>query len=389
VVGETGEDPAGPAGKTKDKIVSFLDARRNTAYEAVELHNEIGGSYDSVRRAAARLAADGIISKKSLNKRGTQGYFIPGEVNQPEEEEGLVQLGSFSLQKPDRLPDDESDNKCDRVLVESEKRDRICDNQIEPDLGENLGEEIAANTDRTDITANSPSEPPETADHFADHAQKSDRQKCPAGNPLSESVSPLPIAYGAKNSKIDDEEKSDFWQQTRSANVEAAPSATSQLGIVADHFADRVLDDQQNDQQTRPVHEEEVWQVGDRVSIKSVPPKQPKSFVGKIGVVEALSMTGLRVKVGKESITLDPENVQRCFISEKTEAPGAPQPRRYKGNVRPKIGDLLTSGTGKQGIVTAINNSTAAKYEVTWSDNKKAGYAFDDFELLEITYERH
>ncbi len=377
VVGETGEDPGGPAGKTKDKIVSFLDAHRNTVYEAMELHEHIGSSYANIRRAAGQLAADGIISRKVLNARGTQGYFIPGEANPPDEEEaeGLSVLGTSPPQKPDRLPDSESDNKIEQ-------------DQVDESVGE-----LASNSGSVDFSGDSPSdEPPDHADHLSDHDQHdqiSDRQTRSANCVDPASVSDLPIAYGAKNSKIDEEEKSDFWQQTRSANVEAAPSKEKKVITFADHVADRVLDDQQNDQQTRSVHEEDRWQVGDRVSIKSVPPKQPEWFVGKVGVVTALSMAGLRLKVGKDTITLDPENVQRCFITQKAEAPGAPQPKRYKGNTRPKKGDLVTARKGKQGIVTAVNaGSTAAKYEITWSDNQKAGYSFEDLELLEITFER-
>jgi archaellum biogenesis ATPase FlaH len=362
VVGETGEDPGGLAGKTKDKIVTFLNARRNTVYEAMELHHEIGGSYNNVRRAASQLASDGVIGRKPLSKRGSFGYFIPGEANLSEEDEGLIQLGG-------------------------NKGANLCEN-------EKLADETASDAGSSEVVANPPpNELPDHADHVADRIsddQISDQQACSAGNSLGESVSQSVITSGAKNSKTETQ-KSDFWQQTRSANVEPAPSKEKKVITFADHVADHVLDDQQSDQQMRPVHEEEeeIWQVGDRVIIKSVPKGQPTWLKGKVGDIIALSMTGLRLRVGTGTVTLDTEHVQRYFQKEKAETPEQTKVRRYKGNTRPKKGDLVTTGKGKQGIVTAINaGSTAAKYEITWADNQKAGYSFEDLELLEITYER-
>jgi len=59
----------------KERIVRFLSARRNVRHECVELHHHIGGSLGAVRRAAGRLAKDGIISSCEGANRRMQ-YFL-------------------------------------------------------------------------------------------------------------------------------------------------------------------------------------------------------------------------------------------------------------------------------------------------------------------------
>lgn len=72
--GETGDTTV-----LKDRIVEFLEKHRGIAYEAEEFTHEIGGNFDSIRRALFQLAEDGVIYKKELipRKGKPQQYYLP------------------------------------------------------------------------------------------------------------------------------------------------------------------------------------------------------------------------------------------------------------------------------------------------------------------------
>ncbi|MBD1899242.1 AAA family ATPase [Trichocoleus sp. DQ-A3] len=75
LLGKQGEEEDSPNLTIKDRIISFLQSNPNISYEAAEIHEEIGGHLDSVRRCASQLARDGEVSAKRLPS-GAKGYWI-------------------------------------------------------------------------------------------------------------------------------------------------------------------------------------------------------------------------------------------------------------------------------------------------------------------------
>jgi len=99
----------------KDRIVQFLCKHRNIRYECAEIHAEVGGGLGSVRRAAGRLAKDGIISSvEGANRRML--YFLswsggdPGGGGSPPDHSP-----DHSLDKPEK-PVTESLSEIERDL---------------------------------------------------------------------------------------------------------------------------------------------------------------------------------------------------------------------------------------------------------------------------------
>lgn len=128
----------------------------------------------------------------------------------------------------------------------------------------------------------------------------------------------------------------------------------------------------------------EFWRVGDTIRLLKATPRH-EELVGRLGTVQEVTFSGLRVKLGKTLLTCQPDQVSRLTPAETEPVPPA---KSYAGNNRPKVGDRLLNIYGKKGTVTAITSSSAAKYEVTWEDGKVAGYDFEDLQTLGVTYER-
>lgn len=76
--GEVGEDETDRP--VKERILEYLASNRNTPWEAREIYDRIGGTYDNVRRACYRLANDGLIGRKrSQRDSKAWGYFLTWE----------------------------------------------------------------------------------------------------------------------------------------------------------------------------------------------------------------------------------------------------------------------------------------------------------------------
>lgn len=77
--GKEGEEDNSPAIKTKDLIVQLLADHPNTPLEAIEVHNQIGGSERHIRRCLFELAQDGLISRKRKWANKAYQYFLSVE----------------------------------------------------------------------------------------------------------------------------------------------------------------------------------------------------------------------------------------------------------------------------------------------------------------------
>lgn len=72
-IGEAGKESVDIDLPLKERIIQYLSQYRNQRFEIEELHHELGGALDSVRRACCQLAADGLISRV---KRGRRSVFF-------------------------------------------------------------------------------------------------------------------------------------------------------------------------------------------------------------------------------------------------------------------------------------------------------------------------
>ncbi|MGL5879312.1 MAG: DnaB-like helicase N-terminal domain-containing protein [Xenococcaceae cyanobacterium] len=64
----------------KQRVLDDLASHRNTLWEAREIYERIGGTYDAVRRACYQLSNDGLVERRRSVKQGTPwGYFLAWE----------------------------------------------------------------------------------------------------------------------------------------------------------------------------------------------------------------------------------------------------------------------------------------------------------------------
>ncbi|MEQ8383338.1 MAG: DnaB-like helicase N-terminal domain-containing protein [Coleofasciculus sp. A1-SPW-01] len=90
----------------KDRIVRFLSVRRNIRYECAEISHEVGGSLGAIRRAAGRLAKDGIISSCEGQNRRMQYFLSWFEPDPPSDPGGS---GSDPDHSPDHSPNPDTE----------------------------------------------------------------------------------------------------------------------------------------------------------------------------------------------------------------------------------------------------------------------------------------
>lgn len=64
------------------------------------------------------------------------------------------------------------------------------------------------------------------------------------------------------------------------------------------------------------------------------------------------------------------------------------QYRQYKGNDRPKKGDLIRNVYGKTGVVISVEKGSEVPFHIEWASGGSAAYSFKDLQDLEVRYER-
>lgn len=352
----------------KDRIVNFLSAHRNQRFEHEELHQEVGGGFDSVRRAAYQLASDGIISRVKKGKRNL--YFLIWEE---------VQMNHRSDQQPSMISDDQIDDQLrnDEAVRVSESSDHaiaknsISDAPVEAKKmrSHDQMEEIKASTPL--LVSDTATDPP--TDPLLIH-QECDREFTSAQNEGETAQEPLPVSDSSGeqvpescNDSVTNE--GEICDRGGEGDREITPESNSSLQIKVGQWG-------------------RIKGLGhiDGLLVQAIEAPCPN------GSLLAKDQDGAFYGVLPSALdNFAPLSHRECLergLNYAKPDSAAPTHPPYSGKNLPRKGDRIRCHceNGKAGRVVKVRSSSP-KYIISWEDGREMHYELEDFGKLDIRRE--
>lgn len=341
-IGEAGKEDVDIDLPIKERIVQYLSRCRNQRFEIEEIHHEVGGALDSVRRACCQLASDGLISRV---KRGRRSIFF-------------------------LIWEDDSNHRYDQqknVIVVDRNDDR------------NGNAQSASASEVYDhaIVKNPIFEPAPGAENLRSHDRNDDREAHKV-EPVSDT------GYDQSYDQVTiTPEKCDRKRDHEPENTQN--SNTSLQSRDHDHECDRKCD--------REIFPSVNCQVG-----KVIDGERKRGWKGWIReIVDEqtvkvwwegefdLSRNGKPVKekdgTNREKLTIESLENLCPFSGDTNKAPGVG--KAYSSKHLPKKGDRVESCYGGVGEVTLVRSSNP-RYEIAWDNGRTMGYTIKDLEDLDV-----